>query len=200
MTQSLHAWLLGASLLLAGGVQADPRADLLAAFEKSFASGRQLRAEMVSESQGETTRMTTEMVLPGRFRTTNDRGEFVITPDGSWMRAAGGDWQKFELNPASMSAAYTPEGFRQMRAAMKAVKALGAESLDGQSTQKFGWHAETEYMGIRSSSDNIAWIEAGCGCIVKMHTVATSNGQTGTTTITYVQVPGLEIHAPAGIR
>jgi hypothetical protein len=200
MTQRLHAWLLGAGILLTGGAEADPRGDLMTAFEKSFAPGRQLRAEMLTESGGEQMRMTTEMVLPGRFRTTNDRGEFLITPDGAWMRPANGDWQAFELNPASMSAAYTPEGFQQMREAMRAVKALGVDPLDGKSTQRFGWHADTEYMGIRSSSDNIAWVEAGCGCIVKMRTTAVTNGQSGTTTITYHQVDGLKIDPPAGIR
>lgn len=186
---------------LAGTVRADARADLLAAFEQTFAPGQALRARMLSESGGEQLRMTTEMVLPDRFHTTNDRGEFLILPEGAWMKVAGGsDWQAFEVNPASMSAAYTPEGFRKMRDAMREVKALGADPVDGQAAQRFGWHADTEYMGIRSSSDNIAWVAADCHCIVRMQTTALTNGQTGKTTIDYTRIPGLMIAPPAGIQ
>lgn len=192
---------LAAGLWTSSHALADARTELLAAFAQTFAAGEKLRAQMLNESGGAQLRMTTEMVLPDRFRTTNDRGEFLILPEGAWMRAAGGkDWQKFEINPASMSAAYTPEGFRQMREAMREVKALGAEAVDGRPAQRFAWHADTEYMGIRASSDNVAWVADDCRCIVRMQTSAVSNGQTGTTTITYERLADLAITPPAGIQ
>lgn len=197
----IPALTLAAGFWASAQALADARTELLAAFEQTFADGAKLRAQMLNESAGAQLRMTTEMVLPDRFRTTNDRGEFLILPEGAWMRVAGGkEWQKFELNPASMSAAYTPEGFRQMRDAMREVKSLGTEAVDGRPARRFAWHADTEYMGIRSSSENLAWVAEDCHCIVRMQTEAVSNGQTGATTIHYARIPDLHIAPPAGIE
>ena len=190
-------WLVG--LLCWNLAAADARDDLLAAFEKTFADGQGLRAVQTAEGAEGKMQMTTEMLLPGRFRTRNDKGEFVIVPDGAWVKTAGSsEWQLLTLNPASMSAAYTEEGFARMRAGISSVQDHGPAQLEGRTARRFTWHSEMQYMGVRSSSENSAWVAADDGLLMRMETVtaAAEGAEKSVTQIDYTAVKDLQIEAP----
>lgn len=188
-------WICG--LLMPGIVLADARTEVLQAFAKTFAPGVGLRAEQRLEAEGRVEHMSTEMVLPDRFRTRNDKGVFVILPQGSWMQAAGSsEWRRFELNPASANAAYSEEGLRKLKESMRELEALPDELLDGRLMQRFQWQAQIEYLGVKSQNRQSAWVDPETGRIVRLDSHTTTNGLSSLSQIRYQVLEGLQIEAP----
>ena len=78
------------ALAVAGPAQADPRADVMSAFEKAMAQ-TSYRAQSTTDVGGQPQTSTIDVQTPDRFHMRGPGSEVIVLPAGSWMNQ-GGQW------------------------------------------------------------------------------------------------------------
>lgn len=130
---------------------AGPRDEVIAAFGKAMADGS-YRATISAAGQGEDATSVLDVQMPDRFRMTSKAGEFIVLPEGTWMKA-GGNWMAVPMNLSGMIQGYTATALKDGMAAIQDVQPIGEADVEGCASKLYAYHASGEMMGMKSESD-----------------------------------------------
>ena len=139
------------ALLVAAGVEAGAKDDVVAAYQKAFARGS-YHAEIISEVRGQPYATQLKVIWPDRFHLKNPDSEMVILPGATWMNA-GGRWMNVPMDMSKMIQAYSKPAMEEGVRAMGDVTALGTEEIKGCSSQLYAYTSRGTFMGVESDSD-----------------------------------------------
>ena len=180
------------AVFASGAAQADPRAEVMAAFEKMMDDGS-YHMRMSADTRNGVVSNEMQVQLPDRFHMKNEGGEFIVLPSGTWMNA-GGQWMKMPMNMSQMIAGYSTEAMEKGMAAIQDVQYLGEESVEGCDSKHYSYNARGEFMGIKSDSQTEVWVCGDNGLPVRM--VSSERGKDDKVTITYDWDKPVDIRAP----
>jgi len=173
--------------LASGSVTADPRSELVDAFQKAMADGSYRMN--IQSSAGPDTML--EVQLPDRFHMKNPQSEMVMLPGGTWINA-GGRWMKVPMDMSRITQGYTEQAMKEGINALQDVQYLGEESVDGCSSRHYSYAVRGNFMGVSANSDAQAWVCGDSGMPIKV--VSTDKGNT--VTISYDFDAAVNIQAP----
>lgn len=149
---SVQRVLAVAALLAASAsASADDRADLAAAFAKAFASGS-FRAEIATTTAGRAFSATTDVQLPDRFHMKTPDAEFIIVPQGTWMKV-GGQWMKSPVDASRMVQGYDRSSIDAGIAALDDVSRVGTEDVNGCPSTIYRYRTRAEFLGVGRQSE-----------------------------------------------
>lgn len=180
MRKFVGIWLLTALVALAcvpGHAFADAGAEqaLFAAYESML--GSRCATETVSrDGKGKETRTLTEFDTLDRIRVTSDQISFVILPEGTWMRAGGGDWSQPPIDMSAMFKGLMPMTLKDVRAGTRNIRDEGMRTSNGVSLRAISYDVSTQFMGITVNSQVTAYLDEA-GRIVRSESVGEAMGQ-----------------------
>ena len=190
---------LGALLLLATAsvAHADPKAEVFAAWDAMIAA-KSYRATIETTANDQTFKQTVEMIIPERMRMTGGPGgDFVITPEGAWIKIPGQEWTDAPPGTAAMSKQFmSPEFVEKAKTSVKSVKALGEESVGGQAAKAYQIEQVMTMMGIESESSTKLFVDVKTGRPIRQEVDATAMGRSSRTVQNIEYVADLQIVAP----
>lgn len=190
---------LGALLLLATAsvAHADPKAEVFAAWDAMIAA-KSYRATIETTANDQTFKQTVEIVLPERMRMTGGPGgDFVITPEGAWIKIPGQEWADAPAGTAAMSKQFmSPDFVEQAKAAVKSVTALGSEKVGGHEARTYKIDQVMTMMGVESVTSTKLFVDAKSGRPIRQEVDATAMGRSSRTVQDIEYVADLEIVAP----
>ena len=113
MTRILAAVLLIAS----AAAHAEPKDEVFAAWDAMIAA-KSYRATIETSASNQTFKQTVEIIIPDRMRMTGGPGgDFLITPEGAWLRLPGQEWTDAPPGTSAMSKQFmSPEFVEQAKA------------------------------------------------------------------------------------
>lgn len=129
---------------------ADCKADLAAVLKAQTSTP--YRVEMTSTANGQSKRMTAEVVFPGSFHIKADGMEMVMVKKKAWMKA-GGTWQAMPAEAGAMMSSMIESGVSKGIDAVKNVQCLGSQDYEGQSYDAYRFASSGEAMGISSTAE-----------------------------------------------
>ncbi|MCB1561167.1 MAG: hypothetical protein KDI75_08745 [Xanthomonadales bacterium] len=173
--------------LFAGSAAADPRNELVGAFEKALQDGS-YRLDIQNSSGPDT---LLEVQLLDRFHKKDANSEMIIVPGGTWISAAG-RWMKVPVDGSAVTQAYTRQAMEQGINALQDVQFVDEVEMAGCQSRHYRYAVRGVFMGIRANSDAEAWICTDTGLPTRV--IATSKGKT--TTINYDFDAPINIQAP----
>jgi hypothetical protein len=185
------------ALCLSFTAVADPRADVVAAFEAMLAKGG-YSAVVEGTAGGKPTRTELRVLWPDRYHIKSDNAgtktEMIILPGASYMNN-GGNWMKLPMDMSAMSRAYSPEIMRKGLEGMSNVVDLGSEDLDGIDARVYAYDSKVTVMNITSTSKVKVWVDADTGLIVRHDSDGQAAGMHSKTVARY-NYDKVEIKAP----
>lgn len=190
--------LLTAIALLATSslAHADPKAEVFAAWDAMIAA-KSYRAVVATEAGGQASKQTIEIVIPTHMRMTGGAGgDMVVTPEGAWIRIPGQDWMAAPPGTTEVSRRFLSPAFvEEAKAGVKAVEALGEESLAGKAVKTYQVEQVMTVMGIETQSSTKLYVEVASGRPLRQEIAATAMGRSSRTVQDIEYVP-VEIAAP----
>ena len=176
----------------AGTAHADPRAEVVDAFEKAMDDGS-YRMLMDASQGGRTVRSEMSVQLPNRFHMKNEGGEFIVLPAGTWMNA-GGQWMKMPMNMSQMIEGFGAEAIEKAMASIQEVEYVGEAEAEDCGSKHYRYRAAGEFMGVKSDTETEVWICQDNGLPVRM--VSNERGKADKVTIVYDWKTPVDIQAP----
>ena len=194
MTRTLGALLLLATAAVA---HADPKAEVFAAWDAMIAA-KSYRATIETTANDQVFKQTVEMIIPERMRMTGGPGgDFIITPEGAWIRIPGKEWTDAPPGTAAMSKQFmSPEFVEKAKTSVKSVAALGNEPVGGRDTKVYQVEQVMTMMGIESASSTKLFVDTKTGRPIRQEVDATAMGRSSRTVQDIEYVADLEIVAP----
>lgn len=190
---------LGALLLLATATvaHADPKAEVFAAWDAMIAA-KSYRATIETTANDQVFKQTVEMIIPERMRMTGGPGgDFVITPEGAWIKIPGQEWADAPPGTAAMSKQFmSPEFVEKAKTSVQSVAALGTESVGGRDAKAYQIEQVMTMMGIESQSSTKLYVDVKTGRPIRQEVDATAMGRSSRTVQDIEYVADLEIVAP----
>lgn len=189
-----YSILLAGALALSvvGTAQADPRAEVVAAFEKAMDDGS-YRMHMSADTRKGKVESTMDVQWPDRFRMKTDGGEFIILPSGTWMNM-GGQWMKSPVNMGQMIQGYTKDAMEQGVAAIQQVTLMGEERVQGCDAKHYSYSAKGEFMGVKSDAETEVWVCQDSGLPIQLK--SNERGKKDVVTMVYDWDADIDIRAP----
>lgn len=129
---------------------ADPRDEVIAAWEKTVAHGS-YRMRMSTESRGRTTTQDIDVQLPASFHMRSPESEMVMLPQGTWMRV-NGSWMQMPMNMSRMAEAYSADAIEQGKQSLQQVERVGEGEVEGCDAVTYRYTSSGKFMGIQSNS------------------------------------------------
>ena len=193
MTRILAAVLLIAS----AAAHAEPKDEVFAAWDAMIAA-KSYRATIETSANNQTFEQTVEMIIPDRMRMTGGPGgDFLITPEGAWLRLPGQGWTEAPPGTSAMSKQFmSPEFVEQAKAGVKSVAALGLESVRGKPAKTYQVEQVMTVMGIESETSTKLFVDVTSGRPVRQEVEGKAMGRTSRTVQDIEYVADLEIKAP----
>lgn len=137
---------------------ADCKADLSALLKAQTSTP--YRVEMTSTANGQSNRMTAEVIFPDSFHIKADGMEMVMVNQKAWMNA-GGTWQAMPAEAGASISSMIASGVSKGIEAVKDVKCLGSQDYEGQSYEAYSFATSGEAMGISSTANVTLYAEGG---------------------------------------
>lgn len=182
--------------LMSLSAHADPRAEVLAAYEKML-NGPPYQSDMTVVAGGRTSKTTVIIDLPDRFHIKNEGGEFILTPEGNWMKPAGSaQWMQPPMDLSAMKQPFSPELVEKGMAAIANVEALGTERVGSADTKVYRYTQDLEVMGVRSESTSTVYVDQATGLPVRFASKGKAMGVESDTTQDLRYDEGLAVKAP----
>lgn len=180
-------WLTAAALTAPAA--ADPRADLLAAFQKVSVDGSFQATAQVAGQPGD---MQMWVILPNRFRMKNAEAEVIVLPEGSWTYA-GGQWMKLPMDMSQVFEGFNQQAIQSGADSIREVRELGSESINGCASTVYAFRASGKFMGADSGNEAEVAICGSSGLPVR---VVSGKGSAQQATVSYDFETDFEIRAP----
>jgi hypothetical protein len=136
---------VAAALILPGLASADAMGSISGAYQKML-KARSRAETTVTDEKGKVTHSTTEFDTIERIHAKSDHGEFIVLPDGMWMKM-GSEWSKPPVDMSGMVKKFLPLGEEVLRSA-KNVTDDGATSWQGQPAHAYSYDTDTSVMGM----------------------------------------------------
>lgn len=146
---SLVLLLCGACI--AAPASADPRAEVVAAFDAAIAK-QAYHVTMTSQVRGKPYETHTAVQLPASFHMRTPDSETVILPGGSWMRTGGDDWMRLPMDMSNMVKNITFQAMKDGERYVQDVTAEGEETIDGCASKNYRYRTEGKVMGFKAKS------------------------------------------------
>lgn len=134
----------------AGTAHADPRAEVVAAWEKAMTHGS-YRMQMSSESRGRTNTQEIDVQLPSSFHMRSAETEMVMLPQGTWVRV-NGSWMRMPVNMSQMAEAYSSDAIEQGKQSLQQVERVGEGMVEGCDAVTYRYTSSGKFMGVKSDS------------------------------------------------
>lgn len=149
MSATLCALVLGLGCTAA---HAGARDEVIAAFMKAFEASRyRLTVRDLRDEGGEA---VIDVILPDRFHLRSPEGEFIVHPDGSWMRR-GGAWQRVPMDMSYLIEAYRQPSREEAEASIGEVVLVGEEVVDGCAARTYRYRSDNEAFGSGSRGEEV---------------------------------------------
>lgn len=159
--------------LLSGTAAADPRSELVGAFQKVMQVGSYRMH--IQSSAGPDTML--EVQLPDRFHMKNSQSEMVILPGGTWVNA-GGRWMKAPMDMSKLTQSHTKQATQEGIDSLQEVTYLGDETVEGCASRHYRYAVRGTLMGAKANSTAETWICGENGMPIKV--VSTDKGDSVT--------------------
>jgi hypothetical protein len=177
--------------------------DLFLAVAKAQAAQKSMRMTMTSEQGGTASETVMELVRPDRLRSSGGPGgDMVIVPEGTYMKPAGGAWQKAPFNMSDgigemLSQASVEEMMKNIT--VEKLRPGGAALVNGKPCWIYEFEQTIEVMNQKVESKAKIWVGIGDKLPYKSVAESESSAEPGvvtTTTILYEYGGDLQIEAP----
>jgi len=150
----VSAALLAALPAFAAATSLDP---VLQAFHK-LGQSRSHTDTTITDEKGKVAQTSADFDTLDRIHTKTDHGEFIILPEGSWMKM-GGNWNQPPIDLHAMVKAFMPMGEDVIRSA-KNVTDDGATTYNGQPAHAYSYDTDTTVMGAHVTGHSKVYIGA----------------------------------------
>jgi hypothetical protein len=112
----------------------------------------------VTDEKGQVTRSRTDFDTYDRIHATTDHAEFVVLPEGTWMKTGGG-WTKPPVDMSSMVRHFLPVSDEVVRSARN-VSDDGMTTWQGQPAHAYTYDIDTMIMGIHATGHSKTYLDA----------------------------------------
>ena len=138
----------------------------------------------VTDDKGQVTHSRTEFDTYERIHATTEHAEFIVLPEGTWMKTGGG-WTKPPVDMSSMVKRFLPLSEDVVRSA-KNVTDDGMATWQGQPAHAYSYDTDATIMGIHATGHAKSHLNAS-GQIVgsEIDSVAMGKKSHSVQTITY---------------
>lgn len=140
-----------ATALAAGTASADPRSDVIAAFDAALAK-EAYHVEMTSDVRGKPFVTHTAVELPASFHMKNPDSETIVLPRGSWMRTGSDEWMRLPMDMSGIVRNMTFAAMKDGERYVQDVTATGDEMIDGCASKNYRYRTEGKVMGFKAKS------------------------------------------------
>ena len=165
----LSAAVLAALPALAGATSLEP---VLQAFHK-LGQSRVHSETTITDDKGKVIQTSADFDTLDRIHTKTDHGEFIILPEGSWMKM-GGNWNQPPIDLRAMVKAFMPLGEDVIRTA-KNVSDDGATTFNGQPAHAYSYDTDTTIMGMHITGHSKVYLSAA-GLVIGSETDSVARG------------------------
>jgi hypothetical protein len=151
-------WVAAGSVLMVPNfARADAKADIAASYQKML-KARSRAETTLTDDKGKVTHSTTEFDTLQRIHAKSDHGEFVVLPDGMWMKM-GAQWSKPPVDMSGMVKQFVPLGEEVLRSS-KNVADDGATTWQGQSAHAYSYDTDMSVMGMHVTGHTKLYLNA----------------------------------------
>jgi hypothetical protein len=151
--------ILLALTITPGPVLADCKADIQSMLQSLEAAGP-YRMEMSMVSNGQTSIMSADVIMPHSMHMKGEGMEMLMTPNGVWM-AQGGVMQKMPDAMKDQIQGMIRQGMNLGVQAVDKAECLGSTSYEGGTFDLFKYEAKANFMGIDSSAKVSMYVDDG---------------------------------------
>lgn len=152
---------------------ADATLDTISAAYKKMVSARCRAETTLTDEKGKVTHSTTEFDTIERIHAKSERGEFIVLPEGMWMKM-GGDWSKPPVDMSGMVKKFLPLGEEVLRSS-KNVSDDGTTTWQGKPAHAFSYDTDTTVMNIHVTGHSKLYLDPG-GDVIGSETDSTAMG------------------------
>jgi hypothetical protein len=171
---------------------ADPRGDVMAAFEQAMAQ-KSYRATSTSQVRGQAMTSTIQAQPPDRFHMSSPESEVIVVPGGSWMKQ-GDQWMKLPMDMSAMIKGMTLAAMKDSANLVQDVKELDSADVNGCDSKTYAYHSSGEMMGVSVEAEVEVAICGETGLPVRITSVDTK--QKTRTVVDYDYAAAVNIQAP----
>jgi len=148
----------GAAVLAAQAAYADTLGTISAAYQKMSHARVRTQTTITSEN-GKVMHHSSEMDTVERIHATTDNAEFIMLPEGMWMKR-GAQWTKPPVDMSGMVKSFMPLAEEILHSA-KNLSDDGATTWNGQPAHAYSMDTDTAVMGIHSTAHTKLYLNAG---------------------------------------
>lgn len=141
-----------------GSAWADVQSDLFAAYDKMM-NGRFI-SEMVVTNKGKESRIEARYESMRRVHMKTPDIEFIMIPEGTWMKMNGQGWMKPPFDISGMVQSSLPKTIEEARAGISNIKDLGNQTIDGKTLRAISFDQNTAVMGKKVSSTPTVFLDS----------------------------------------
>ncbi|MEP6939326.1 MAG: hypothetical protein ABI846_06140 [Rudaea sp.] len=128
----------------------------------------------ITDDKGKVTHTSADFDTLDRIHTKTDHGEFIILPEGSWMKM-GGNWSQPPIDMHAMVKAMMPMGEDMIRSAKNATDD-GMTTWNGQPAHAYSYDTDTTIMGAHVSGHSKVYLSAA-GAVIGSETDSVAMGK-----------------------
>ena len=151
--------VLAISLLAGvGSAWADVQSNLFAGYEKMMNGS--FISEMVSTTKGKESRIEARYESMRRVHMKTPDVEFIMIPEGTWMKMSGQGWMKPPFDISGMVQSTLPKTIEDARAGISNIKDEGKRTVDGQTLQAISFDQNVTVMGKSVSSRALVFLDS----------------------------------------
>jgi hypothetical protein len=174
--------------------------DLFIQASRAQLAQKAFRATIVGDDDEGNEQTTVLEVIPtDRFRLVTADTEFIIVPDGTFLREAGGEWQKSPMSMSGMmSQILSEQSVEQLieESQPDDIRFAGADVIDGKPMWIYTFTGKEDVGGMQVDTASRTWIGALDKLPYRVEATSTSGEETQSSTITYEYDESIEIEAP----
>jgi hypothetical protein len=150
MHRSSRILALACLAALCGDASAEPRDELIAAWQKVMDRGS-YRMLMSVESRGRTQSQEMDVQLPSSFHMRSPETEMILLPQGTWMRV-NGNWMQMPVNMSKTIEGYTADAIEEGKQSLGAVERIGEGVVEGCEAVTYRYTSSGKFMGVKGDS------------------------------------------------
>ena len=186
--------VLAVSLLAgAGSAWADVQSDLFAGYEKMMNGS--FISDMVVTNKGKESRIEARYESMRRVHMKTPDIEFIMIPEGTWMKMNGQGWMKPPFDISGMVQSTLPKTIEDARAGISNIKDLGNQTIDGKTLRAISFDQNLTVMGKSVSSSPTVFLD-GSGRIVRTESTEGSGKKQSVSYQTIRYDDSLRVQAP----
>jgi hypothetical protein len=143
--------MMGTVFLLLFAAQtavADPRDEVIAAFDAVVAAGK-YRVEVTTLTGKREHVMQLDVEFPNRFHMRSPDSEMILLPGGTWMRM-GQEWMRMPVDMSKSVESYTQRALQEGRSSIEDVALLSEAVVAGCDARVYTYRQTGKFMGRES--------------------------------------------------